>query len=114
MKRSLKERILVTLAATVLMAALGALAGYLVGRAISLRLAQRKLAQDSGRLIAVVEEFSKESRATLAAMNSSTLPFCSDAEMAYFRTLVFQSQYLKDGGRMLNGRIVCSAAMSQP
>jgi sensor c-di-GMP phosphodiesterase-like protein len=86
----------------------------MVGRAISLKLAQRKIAQDSGRLIAVADEFSNESRATLAAMNASTLPFCSEAEMAYFRALVFQSQYLKDGGRMRDGQIVCSAAMNSP
>ncbi len=43
MNRSLKERVLVTLAATILAAVLGTLSGYLLGRAISLRLAQRKL-----------------------------------------------------------------------
>ena len=113
MKRNLNERILVTLTATILVAALGTLAGYLLGCAISLKLAQRKLGQDSGRSIAVAEAFSKESRTTLAAMNASPLPFCSEAEMASFRILIFQSQYLKDGGRIRDGRILCSATMGR-
>ncbi len=112
MNRSLKERVLVTLAATILAAVLGTLSGYLLGRAISLRLAQRKLAQDSDRMIVIVEMFSKETRAALAQINAAQFPFCSDAEMVFVRTLVFQSHYLKDGGHIVDGRIVCSATLN--
>lgn len=112
MNRILKKRILVTLVATILAAALGTLAGYLLGRELSLKLAQRKLWQDSDRMIAIVGMFQKETRTALSQMNASQLPFCSDAEMAFVRTLVFQSHYLKDGGRIVDGHIVCSATLS--
>ena len=112
MQRKLKERMLVTLAATILMAVLGTLGGYLLGRALSLKLAQRKLAQDADRMIAIVEMFSQETRTALAQIKAAQLPFCSDAEMVFVRTLIFQSHYLKDGGHIRDGRIVCSATLS--
>jgi len=112
MNRILKERILVTLVATIMAAVLGTLAGYVLGRAVSLHLALRKLWQDSSRMIAISEMYSKEARSTLAQMDAAQLPFCSDSEMAFVRTLVFQSHYLKDGGHIIDGRIACSATLS--
>ena len=44
----------------------------------------------------------------LATMNASPYSLCSDAEIEYFRQLIFQSQFLKAAGRMRDGRIECS------
>ena len=49
-----------------------------------------------------------ESRAMLATMNRSPYSLCSDAEIEYFRQLIFQSQFLKAAGRIRGGRIDCS------
>ncbi len=111
MNRMFRERIIVTLLVTLLAAALGTLAGYLLGREISLQLAQRKLWEDSDRMIAISETFSKETRTALAQINGAPFQFCSEAEMSFVRTLIFQSHFLKDGGRMVDGRIVCSATL---
>jgi len=109
----LKKRMLVTLVAMISVAAAGTLAGYFFGRSLSLRRAEGKLRQEAARLLVGVEAFSSESRAVLDAMNASSLPYCSDAEITLFRTLIFRSPYLKDGGRMSNGQIVCSAVVGR-
>ena len=46
-------------------------------------------------------------------MSSSPYPYCSEAEIAYFRKLLFQTDYLRDGGRMHDETIDCSAALDK-
>ncbi len=113
MKYTIKQRVLMTAAATAIAAAVGAGAGYLMGRALVLRLVEAKLLQDATYISEQGDRFSSESRAMLAALNSSPYPFCSDAEVAYFRKLLFQSRYLRDAGRMRDGVMECSATMSR-
>ncbi len=113
MKHTVKQRVLITVAATAIVAAAGAGAGYLMGRALALKLAATKLTRDATQVIAQGDAFSDESRALLATLNASPYPFCSEAEIAYFRKLVFQASYLRDAGRILDGRLVCSAAISR-
>ncbi len=42
-----------------------------------------------------------------------TDPYCSDAEIEHFRKLIYASQYLKDGGRVRNGKIDCTAMLGR-
>ncbi len=113
MKHTVKQRVLITVAATAIVAAAGAGAGYLMGRALALKLAEAKLLRDATYLSDQGDRFSSESRATLANLNASPYPFCSEAEIAYFRKLLFQSRYLRDVGRMRDGIMECSATMSR-
>jgi sensor c-di-GMP phosphodiesterase-like protein len=110
--RSLQQRIVVTLAATVTAAVCGTLVGFLLGRAITLRLAAGRLNREAPVILAEEEAGAAESRSVLAAMNASPFLRCSDAEIAYFRKLLYQSKYLKDAGRMSDGRMQCSATLS--
>jgi sensor c-di-GMP phosphodiesterase-like protein len=110
--KSTKERILVTLVVTILAAICGAAGGYLLGGALALRQAKQRLQHDAERLIAEENATLKETYATLKKMSSSPYPYCSEAELAYFRKLLFQTDYLKDSGRMRNGTIDCSATLS--
>ena len=113
MKRTLKIRIFVVLAVTVLVACCGTGAGYLLGSAIALRLAEGRLQQFAERLVVLTDTAAFESHTLLDILNASPHSYCSDAEIAYFRTLIFQSKYLKDAGRMRGGKIDCSAAMGR-
>ena len=106
--RTLFQRVLVTFMSTTLLAAAGVLGGYLLGRDISMRQAQLRLDQYANRILLEGSASSTESRQVLAAMNASPFPVCSDAEVAYFRQLIFQSQFLKAAGRMQDGAIECS------
>jgi sensor c-di-GMP phosphodiesterase-like protein len=112
--RNFQRRILVTRAATVIMTACGIAAGYLLGCVLAVLLAENWLNQYS-KLIEVQDDASYvEARNLLDVMKNSTHPFCSDAEIAYFRELVFRSIYLKDAGRIHAGKIDCSATAGRP
>lgn len=47
-------------------------------------------------------------------MQTSHHGFCSDTEIIDFRSLVFRSEFVKDAGRIRNGRIDCSAISGHP
>lgn len=106
--RTLYERVLVTLLSSLILAVSGAMCGYLLGHAFSLRQTEARLDQYANRILLEGVTSTAESRAMLATMNSSPYAFCSDAEIEYFRQLIYQSQFLKAAGRMRNGRIECS------
>jgi sensor c-di-GMP phosphodiesterase-like protein len=106
--RTLYQRVLVTLASTALLAAVGVLGGFLFGHAYALRQAELRLDQYADRILLETEASTYESRAMLATMNGSPYSWCSEAETEYFRQLIFQSQFLKAAGRMRGGRIECS------
>src|SRR6266568_395707 len=102
------QRTVVKVISTFLLAAVGTVGGYLLGRAIAVRQAELRLDQYANKILTEGATSTAESRAVLAKMNTSQLPLCSDAEIGYFRQLIFESQYLKAGGRMRGGRIECS------
>jgi sensor c-di-GMP phosphodiesterase-like protein len=109
-----KERVLVARAAVMMASALGLAAGYLLGCLAAIPLAEDVLDQ-SAKLIAVQEDASaEEAHSLLNVLKDSPYPICSDAEIDYFRELVFRSQYLKDAGRIRAGRIDCSATTGRP
>ncbi|MGD0832392.1 MAG: EAL domain-containing protein [Terracidiphilus sp.] len=111
--RTIQQRVLIALLVTILAAACGTGAGYLLGVSVATRQAQFQLRQEANHLIAQENAFLTETFATLKKMSSSPFPYCSDAEVSYFRKLLFQTDYLRDGGRIRNGRIDCSATLSR-
>lgn len=113
MKRTFKQRVLVALAATLVGAACGMLAGYLLGGFVIHGLAQRKLTQYADQILKVDETYSAEARLMLAKANASPYAFCSDAELAWFRILVYQAEYVSEIGHMRDGRILCSATLGR-
>jgi sensor c-di-GMP phosphodiesterase-like protein len=113
MMRTLRQRVLITLAATLVAAACGVAGGFVLGRAITLRLTGARLRQSAERTIAEADTSSRESRALLNTMNASPYPYCSDAEIAYFRNLIFASEFLKEAGRMRDGKIDCSVTLGR-
>lgn len=106
--RTLLQRVVVTLVSTIFLAAVGALAGYMLGQRMVLRQAEARLDAYANRILLESITSSAESRAILATMNSSPYAFCSESEIEYFRQLIFQSQFLKAAGRMQGGKIGCS------
>jgi sensor c-di-GMP phosphodiesterase-like protein len=106
--RTLVQRTVITVISTVVLAALGTLGGYLLGRAVAMKQAESKLDQYANRILNEAGASSAESRAVLARMNTSPYSSCSDDEIAFFRKMIFASQYLKAGGRMRDGIIECS------
>jgi len=113
MTRTLKQRAWFTLVVTVLVSALGAGCGYLLGCAITLRMAENALEQHALHIRDTIDRFAGEERSLITRMNTSPYPYCSDAEIAFFRKLLFHSEYLRDAGRIRDGKIECSASMGR-
>ncbi|MGD0786736.1 MAG: EAL domain-containing protein [Terracidiphilus sp.] len=109
----MKKRILFTLAATIVAAGCGTLGGFLLASAITVRVTEIRLDQYASRIVADWEASSAELRTALAAMSASQYRVCSADEIGYFRALIFESDFLKDAGRMRDGRIECSAALGK-
>ncbi len=108
-----RKRAAIAFVATIVATVCGLLAGYVLGRALVLRHVENKLGQYALRIRKEAETATAESRALLATLNASSYPYCSDAEIAWMRKLIFQSEYLKDGGHMREGRIDCSADLGR-
>jgi sensor c-di-GMP phosphodiesterase-like protein len=113
MMRILERRILVTITTIFVAAACGVLATLLLEGAILIKSAESKLELDATKGVGLIEALLDESHSLLTTMNASPYPFCSDAESAYLRKLLFQSEYLRDAGHMHNGRIECSVVLGK-
>jgi sensor c-di-GMP phosphodiesterase-like protein len=113
MMRSFKRRVLFTLTIATATTAAGIVGGYLLARAITVKMTELKLEQYATRIMADGEASSAELRTVLAAVSASPHSSCSDAEIGYFRNLIFESEYVKDAGRMREGKIECSAALGR-
>src|SRR4051812_27101462 len=106
--RTVFQRVIVAIVSTIVLATAGALGGYVMGHGYALRQTESRLDQYANRILLETIASTSESRAMLETMNSSPYALCSDAEIEYFRQLIFQSQFLKAAGRMRGGRIECS------
>lgn len=93
--------------------ALGTLGGNWFGVAIVIGQSESRLDQYATRILSSGDASTAESRKVLAKLNASPFPVCSNAEIAYFRQLVYQSQFLKGAGRIRNGRIACSTTFGR-
>jgi sensor c-di-GMP phosphodiesterase-like protein len=110
---NLKQRVAVVLVATLAATAAGVSAGFLLARAIVLRVAETRLADQAARSLAATDAYAADVRKSLAAMNASPFPYCSDSELTYFRHILLNSRYLREGGRMTGGRIDCSTTLAR-
>ena len=93
-----RQRTWVALLAILLGTAGGALAGYLLGRVITLQQAEARLEQLAARMIDEGQNATVESRKVLAAMNGSPYPMCSDAEVGLLSEAGFRIG-LSEGSR---------------
>ena len=113
MKRTLRQRLLVTLAATLVAAAFGLLAGYWIGRTIALRLTVRELGHDATGIIGESEMFARDAHAALDTMNASPYPYCSEEDMESLHNLLYHSHFLIEIGRIRDNKIACSTTLGR-
>lgn len=92
---------------------LGIACGGLAGRELTLRQAAARLDQFARHNVVEGDRTTAEARTVLAAMSASQDAFCSEAEMAGFRKLVYASRYLKEAGRIRGGKIACSTTLGR-
>jgi sensor c-di-GMP phosphodiesterase-like protein len=107
------QRFLIVCLVVVICAALGGVAGGLFVRNFLLGHALKRVGHYADYAVDRLSSSTGESRRVLALMNASADGFCSTAEIDRFRTLVFQSQFLKEAGRIRDGRLVCSTTLGR-
>jgi sensor c-di-GMP phosphodiesterase-like protein len=83
--------------------------GVLLGRLEVIRQMRGRMEQYAGRIILEADASSREARQILTAASRPLHPICSNPDIDDLRRLVFESEYLKDAGRIRDGKIVCSA-----
>ncbi len=92
----------------------GMILGFLLGCELAIPLAEFQLRGYLNRVVAQDNASLNEARTVLDSSRHSITPPCSDAELSFFRNLVFQADYLRDAGRIHLGRVECSASASRP
>lgn len=113
MGRTSRQDFLVNKVAAIAVTLAGLAAGYLLGSVFSLQLATNWLERYANLTAAQEDASFAEAHSTLSVLQDSTYPYCSDAEIAYFRGLVSHSEHLKDAGRIRDGKIECSVTGHQ-
>jgi sensor c-di-GMP phosphodiesterase-like protein len=106
--RFLGQRVQIGWVSTGILALFGVAVGTAVG--CGLVILDTKLWLTSHSTLAAVQADSSMSEAQkiLALLKASPYASCSDEEIAYLRGLVFQSQLVKDAGRLEGNRVACS------
>ncbi len=99
--------------AIVALAALGAALGYLLGNELAVIQATECLRQASAAVAAHDSAALAEARDVLHAIQGSSSGACSASEMEHFKSLVFRSEYIKDAGRIRDGKIECAATSGE-
>lgn len=111
--RSRRRRSRTVLACTVVLltTALGAGLGAWIGWSVVLSVARQQLAADAARLMSASQRLEDEVTQTLATFNRTPRTFCSNLELDRMRELVYRTRYIKDIGRVRDGRLHCTAGM---
>ncbi|MCM0752564.1 hypothetical protein DEA98_19620 [Brucella pseudogrignonensis] len=92
-----------------LVACLGIAITILLGQLELVRLAYIRLNEYRDNLLSHSINVTQSGRNTLAVVNSTMQEFCSDENLTELRLLAYKAHYLRDIGRVLNNRIVCTA-----
>ena len=113
MAHTLRERVLETAAASIVAAVLCAGGGFLLLRSLILKTAESRMESGVKRFQEQIESINGEAFSLLDAMNASGSPNCSDADIELARRLILKSMYLKDAGRIRDGKVACSATFGR-
>ena len=91
----------------------GSLGGFWLGRAILLRTANAALSVYAQELNRSSDILSEETNSIFVKMNASTIPVCSNQDLAELQAQIFRSVHIKDIGRTHDGKLYCSAILGR-
>lgn len=92
-----------------LVACVGVAITILLGQMELVRLSYIRLNDYRDSLLSHSLNVAKSGRDTLTVVNGTSQTLCSDDNLRELRLLTFKAHYLRDIGRVLNNRIVCTA-----
>lgn len=100
-------QILLVAATTLSVAALAALAGWLLLLAIG----QDRIASTGRAILDHLAAIDREGRLTIDLFNRQPAAFCSPQELEQLREQVFRTRFIKDVGRVRGGALHCSGTL---
>lgn len=90
-------------------ASAGAVLALLLGQAVLVQNADQNLREYAADLLAHATEVAQTSVSVLDVVNASDRQRCSDEELKELRYLAFQTEAIRDVGRIDHGGIICTA-----
>jgi len=87
----------------------GILVGLMVGQVTLVRFSDDALQDYARDLLSHAVDVAQESRNTLAVVNASDERPCTPGDLRALRLLSFETENLRDVGRVRDGRIICTA-----
>jgi len=91
----------------------GMLLGYVAGVGVVLHRAKNQLERQALNILNSSDGASGEAVSVLVKIDSSSYASCSSEEIAFFRSLIFKSRFLKDAGHMYVRSIECSSMLGR-
>jgi sensor c-di-GMP phosphodiesterase-like protein len=107
------QRVRIGWLATSVLALFGVAAGTAIGGALVVLDTKLWLSSHSRAAAVQADSSLSEAQKILTVLKLSPYVACSDEEIAYLRGLVFQSQLVKDAGRLHGDGVACSATGSK-
>ena len=107
-----KLKIGITLSLALLAAIVGVIVGFFLWRTITLRQAMIELDHHALRYMMRSEDSSAASDRFLKTLSATHFAPCSAAEISFMHHLLIQSDYIKDMGRMVDGKVACDANLT--
>ncbi len=90
-------------------AGLGMVCAWRVAAELQLRAGRIELERYARHLEENADDLAVEVRTTLLAIENDKLAFCSDDDLMYMRKIVYNSPFIKDIGRVRDGRLHCTS-----
>jgi len=87
--------------------------GYLLARTIWLKLTEKRLGSSAELVLNEVSRYKAEANLVLDHLLESPYPSCSDADISVARKALMNVELMKDAGRLRDGRIACTANLTQ-
>ena len=92
---------------------LGAALALVVGYELQVRAGRAALLAYAQRLLASADQMGSETDAAFRTIGTDGLPSCSDADLAFMREFVYNARHVRDIGRTLNGKLLCTSGIGR-
>ncbi|SDP89221.1 sensor c-di-GMP phosphodiesterase, contains CSS-motif sensor and EAL domain [Phyllobacterium sp. YR620] len=110
MKRIVKSQYL-TMVACMMAGVLGGVLASAGAKMIALNAARGQVAQYADNLAQRAEAITRETDTTLEQANQIVGVPCSQPDLANLRRIAFSARYVKDMGRVIDGRLMCTTSI---
>jgi sensor c-di-GMP phosphodiesterase-like protein len=110
-KRQLRQDLVASLPRALAAVLICAFASLAIGASVASHATLYRLDRYARRLLDFAEAYNTEISTTLASVNASPYPFCSEEDITRLRHLVFEGRTVKEIGRVHAGKLYCTSTV---